>query len=280
MFHKASIHTFDDKETIDLLKKQILHSYSTEIKSRPSMHKYVTTLPNDMRNLIDKIRESDNIKKAICKQYEKCDITPIQNNDELYISHYNKDKGGDQGLFDKHYDGVFRGFVNDATVVRALVYINSNDDYVVNFIDSNISHNFKTYEFGLLDFDREYHYVDGKYDKNADIEDTRILLKLNYLVCPGCTEWYKKLLISLTLTIFYAVKKCMEYSKSPSNIFEYIIGFFCNFFRVINNISNYLTYFIILVLVILIIIGLKYIIKKIPYIAKRALRTMMMIRKK
>lgn len=280
MFHKASIHTFDDKETIDLLKKKIMNSYSTEIKSRPSMHKYVTSLPNDMRNLIEKIRDSDNIKKAICKQYEKCDITPIQNNDELYISHYNKDKGGDQGLFDKHYDGLFRGFINDATVVRALVYINSNDDYVVNFIDSNISHNFKTYEFGLLDFDREYHYVDGKYDKNANVEDTRILLKLNYLVCPSCTEWYKKFLISLNLSVFYLVKKCMEYSKSPSNIFEYIIGFFCNFFRVINNVSNYLTYFVILLLLIFLIIALKYIIQKIPHVVKTILRTMMIIKKK
>lgn len=36
--------------------------------------------------------------------------------DELYISHYNTDRGGDQGLFDKHYDGNLR-FLSSSIVV-------------------------------------------------------------------------------------------------------------------------------------------------------------------
>ncbi len=32
----------------------------------------------------------------------------MKHTDELYISHYNKDRGGDQGLFDEHYDGNLR----------------------------------------------------------------------------------------------------------------------------------------------------------------------------
>ena len=38
------------------------------------------------------------------RQFASTDVlTPMKHTDELYISHYNKDFGGDQGLFDKHY---------------------------------------------------------------------------------------------------------------------------------------------------------------------------------
>ena len=42
----------------------------------------------------------------------------MKHTDELYISHYNKDLGGDQGLFSKHYDGNMR-FLSFGSVVRA-----------------------------------------------------------------------------------------------------------------------------------------------------------------
>jgi hypothetical protein len=87
-------------------------------------------------------------------------ITPMQHTDELYISHYNKDSGGDQGLFDKHYDGNLR-FMPVGAVVRALIYLQSDATYKVVFADSKVEKAFTTYEFGLLDFHKELHWVEG-----------------------------------------------------------------------------------------------------------------------
>ena len=254
LFYKVKIDKFQnkEKEIIDEIRNIILNDYKDKLKSRPSLHEYITNTPKKLQNLVDKIRHSPQIKNTICSQYKNCDITTLDNTDELYISHYNIDGGGDQGLYDKHYDGVLR-FINDATVVRALIYINSNDDFVVHFIDSNISHHFTNYEYGILDFNREYHWVEGKYNNSMDYKDSRILLKINYLICPKCTTIYKKFIILMNRTVFYIVKSCMEYSKSPKNIFQYIIGFFCNLFRVVNNVSTYLTFLLIVLLIMLIL---------------------------
>ena len=61
----------------------------------------------------------------------------MKHTDELYISHYNKDRGGDQGLFDKHYDGNLR-FLSSSVVVRALIYLQSDTTYKVVFADSRV----------------------------------------------------------------------------------------------------------------------------------------------
>lgn len=59
-----------------------------------------------------------------------------------------------------------------------------------------------------------------------DYKDSRILLKINYLVCPKCSTLYTKFIIYLNYMVFYIVKTCMEYSKSPQTPFQYFIGFF------------------------------------------------------
>lgn len=255
---KTDIGKLQDTKTVDDIKNFVFNHYEEELKKRPSFHKYIVKLPQQFQDLVSKIRDSSAIKDMICKQYEHCDITTLPDTDELYVSHYNIDGGGDQGLFNKHYDGVLR-LLDDATIVRALVYVNSKDDFVVHFIDSNISHNFKSYEFGLLDFNREYHWVEGKYNDKMDINDTRILLKINYLVCPKCTEIYAKFVIFLNSMVFYIVKTCMEYSKSPTTPMQHFIGFFCNFFRILNNKSVYLSIlfaFIFFIIFVLILFGM------------------------
>lgn len=264
LFYNVSIGTLNSKETINKIREYILNNYKEELKKRPSLHKYIVNTSEYLQNLVKEIRNSEQIKNSICKQYTNCDISPLENTDELYISHYNIDGGGDQGLYNKHYDGVLR-FINNATIVRALIYINSNDDFVVHFLDSKISHHFKTYQYGILDFNREYHFVEGKYDKNIDIKNTRILLKINYLICPKCSKIYASFIIFLNAFVFYIVKSCMEYSKSPQNIFQYIIGFFCNLFRVVNNISIYLTFLLIIIILTFIFLLIYYLIKKIIY---------------
>jgi hypothetical protein len=261
--HSLSIGKYQDTQSIDQIKIGIFKYYEEELKSRPSFHEYTDNLPEDLRNEILKISSSKQLRDEICKAYKNCNIKELPNINELYISHYNLDKGGDEGLFKKHYDGIL-GFLKNATFVRVLLYVNSNDKYVVHFLDSNVSHNFKTYEFGILDFNREYHQVEGKYDPNIDIKDTRIILKLNYMVCPVCSPFYSDFLIFINGLVFHIVKSCMEYSKSPKTIFQKVIGFFCNLFRIANNIHITMTILLILVLLFIVIIAFVYLTKFFP----------------
>jgi hypothetical protein len=267
-FYKVEIGKFEDdkyRKIIDEIRNFILNNYVDKLKERSSVHQYIVNTDKKLQQLINEIRYSKNIIDDICSQYKNCDITSLDNTDELYISHYNIDGGGDQGLYTKHYDGVLR-IIKNATVVRALIYINSNDDFVVHFLDSNISHHFQNYEYGILDFNREYHFVEGKYNEKMDYTDSRILLKLNYLVCPKCSKTYTEFVIFMNYIIFFIVKTSMEYSKSPQTPFQYFIGFFCNLFRIVNNISVYLTMLLIIFLLLALYILFYSIIKYIFYI--------------
>ena len=231
---KGTFEGLPQQNTIDRLREWCFKHFSIELQERPSLHKYVNSLPRAVVTDVNELRQSTIIKERICSQFGgKCDVIPMDETDELYVSHVNKDKGGDQGLFDKHYDGTLR-FLKGSTVVRALIYLSSSGGLKVVFNDSNVTHNFKTYEFGLLDFHREYHWVEGDYDPD---DTPRVLLKCNYLVCNGCSAPYVKVVRAVNEWIFFIVKYSMEYSKSPKTPLQQIIGFFCNFFRKVNNVS-------------------------------------------
>lgn len=226
------------RQNIDQLSQWTLKTYAPQVAARASFHEFVSDLPSDVVDRIDALRNAPSLISDICAQFEVCDVTPLSQIDELYISHYNMDKAGDQGLFDKHYDGTLRGVMPGMTVVRALIYLSSNDDYVVHFLDSEKEANMKTYDYAILDFNRELHYVSGTYSPTAP---PRIMLKCNYLVCPGCSPAYKRLITRLTeWTSFGIVRKSMNYSKDPQSPCQYVVGWACNLFRVLVVISPWL----------------------------------------
>ena len=54
-----------DKSTINNIKKWSFKYFNEDIKSRPSLHRYINTLPKEIIKEIDKIRYSKDIKKKI-----------------------------------------------------------------------------------------------------------------------------------------------------------------------------------------------------------------------
>ena len=76
---------------------------------------------------------------------------------EFYVSRYNCDRSGDQGLFDRHYDGNLR-FFPGGSVVRSLIHLSADDRLEVVFDTSGTQANMRTYTFGLLDFHNELHW--------------------------------------------------------------------------------------------------------------------------
>ena len=230
----ATVGRFDDpadRAAIDGLVRWVEDRYRADLQERPSKHVYIRTLPAAAVEQVDRLRDSPVIRSLIARHVQAGSvIAPMKHTDELYLSHYNKDRGGDQGLFDKHYDGNLR-FLSSSVVVRALIYLQSDATYKVVFDDSRIEKAFGSYEFGLLDFHRELHWVEGAFNP-ADRQ--RILLKCNYLVTlPGHAAFGKAALAANT-AVFYVVKAAMEYSKSPRTPAEIAVGFVCNLFRRLN----------------------------------------------
>lgn len=230
---------FDDavaRSLIDELANWVVARYREDLTQRPSKHVYIRLLPEEVVRKIDRIRDNAVICEAMLRHFGPDHvITPMKHTDELYLSHYNKDRGGDQGLFDKHYDGNLR-FLSFGTVVRSLIYLQSDATYKVVFAHSGVEKAFVTYDFGLLDFHRELHWVEGEYSSDGQ---QRILLKCNYLVAPRDAGLMKSLVIGANTGVFYLVKAAMEYSKSPRNPAQRFVGLLCNVFRLLNNIHPF-----------------------------------------
>jgi len=223
--------TQDDRALIDGLSRWVEDHFREEFGQRPSCHVYVETLPAEIVALIDRLRDSPVIRGLIVRQVPAgSGFEPMKHTDELYISHYNKDRGGDQGLFDRHYDGNLR-FLSSSMVVRALIYLQSDASYKVVFGDSRVEKAFTTYEFGLLDFHRELHWVEGSYTPGAP---QRILLKCNYLVTLPGAGVRGRFALAANTAVFYVVKAAMEYSKSPRTPAQKAVGHLCNLFRRLN----------------------------------------------
>ncbi|MDP2375158.1 hypothetical protein [Reyranella sp.] len=232
----ATIGRFDDRAdraVINGLVQWVEERYREDLLKRPSKHVYVRTLPGSVIDQIDRLRNGPLIRSLIAAKVPAGSVlAPMKHTDELYVSHYNKDRGGDQGLFDRHYDGNLR-FLPGSVVVRALIYLQSDATYKVVFHDSKVEKAFATYDFGLLDFHRELHWVEGQYNP-ADRQ--RILLKCNYLVTPHGSALLGRAALAANTGVFYVVKAAMEYSKSPRTPPQVVVGFLCNLFRRLNNI--------------------------------------------
>jgi len=236
----ATVDRFDDpsdRAVIDGLTRWVEDRYAADLAKRPSKHVYVRTLPADVIGQIDRLRDSPLIRSLILRQFPAGSvITPMKHTDELYMSHYNKDRGGDQGLFDRHYDGNLR-FLSSSVVVRALIYLQSDATYKVVFRDSGVEKAFGSYDFGLMDFHRELHWVEGQYNP-ADRQ--RILLKCNYLISPRNAALLGRAALAANTTVFYVVKAAMEYSKTPRTPPQVAVGLVCNLFRLLNNVHPFI----------------------------------------
>ncbi|MEZ5904165.1 MAG: hypothetical protein R3C69_03340 [Geminicoccaceae bacterium] len=252
----ARIGRFDDpadRALMDRLARWVEATYGDELKARPSKHVYLRHLPKEITAEMDRLRDGEVIRSAILEQFpDDSVVTPMQHTDELYISHYNKDFGGDHGLFTRHYDGNLR-FMPVGAVVRALIYLQSDATYKVVFADSRVEKAFESYEFGLLDFHKELHWVEGDYNPE---DRQRILLKCNYLIAPKNAVWVTKALLAANTGVFYVVKAAMEYSKSPRTPVQYLVGYLCNVMRLLNNIHPLVPFAAILAVIVALAWGL------------------------
>lgn len=230
---KSSFDSDGTKKTIDEICDWSLDRFQSDLTANCSMHRYIKTLPDDIKSSIDTVRYADPVMSEIRNAFPQSHVVPLPMTDEIYISRYNIDRGGDQGLFDKHHDGNLR-FMPGASVVRSLIYLSSEDDLSVVFETSGLRARMRTYDYGLLDFHKELHWVDGGYDPT---KPPRILLKCNYYVDHYRFPPYRWIGIGANVAVFYVVKAAMEFSKSPKSLPQKFVGLLCNLFRSLNNLN-------------------------------------------
>ena len=233
---QALVRSFTDegiRVRIDTLASWAQTCFREHLHRECSKHRYVKTLPADVVRRIDDLRYADEVLRPIRAAFPGSRVTPLPMTDEIYVSRYNYDRGGDQGLFDRHYDGNLR-FFPGASVVRSLIYLSADDRLEVVFATSGARANMRTYTYGLLDFHNELHWVDGSYDPDRP---PRILLKCNYYVDHwGWAPW-RSIGLFLNVAVFYVVKAAMNYSRSPRTPAQKGIGLLCNLFRRLNMVS-------------------------------------------
>lgn len=221
------------RQCIDELRTWVLENYRDDLRKDCSRHDYVKRLPSNVLRKIDQLRYSSQLMHQLKGAFPDSTVASMWMTDEVYVSRYNLDGGGDQGLFDRHYDGNL-GYLPGVSVVRSLIYLSANDRLEVVFDTSGERSNMETYDYGMLDFHKELHWVDGTYDPESP---PRVLLKCNYLVDHTNNAAYRGLCIGLNLAVFYVVRAAMELSKNPHTFFQRCVGFACNFFRRLNNLN-------------------------------------------
>jgi hypothetical protein len=216
----AQTGVISDKNNLEKIKEFLVNEHADQIHGSCCFHKNVNTYHLTVQKLILNAKYDDAIISILEKSFiSSCKIVSFNDIDEVYISKFNIDNGGDQQLFKPHIDGNLK-YMTGFTMIRVLIYLISDDDYIVHFIDSNKHVNFKSGEFGLFDFHREKHYVSSE---NHNIEnDIRLILKLHYVIRDSSrSEIANNIFCYLTkLFSFDIARTVMNYSQNPQSIYE------------------------------------------------------------
>src|SRR5258707_8850292 len=117
----ATVGRFDDRAdraVIDGLTRWVEDHYREDLAKRPSKHVYVRTLPGPVIEQIDRLRDSPLIASLIGARVPAGSVVaPMKHTHELYLSNYNKDHGGGQGLCPPQYAGKARCLSDRVEVV-------------------------------------------------------------------------------------------------------------------------------------------------------------------
>lgn len=203
-------------------------------------HTWINDLDNNIiYDTLDKVRNSDDIYKVIKDKYPNHKIKNVTESDEIYFAVSPKDaSGSDRSLVDCHYDAPFSILPNvNVIFYRVIVACNKNEHVTTMFPNADIKVKMNTGDFHGLDYNKDYHCVDGQIPENKH----RVLLKLHYILVPNeyeddsLSEMYIRF-INVKWT--YLSREFMRMSAHPNNMIESIMGFLVNFLRFYyNNIS-------------------------------------------
>ena len=147
-----------------------------------SNHMWISSIENrDVLKDIDEVRCSSELYSKIEQNFPEYNIQNVPEVDELYYAvSPDKAKGSDRVLVDCHYDSPYASFPTDVIFYRVIVACNENTEVQTSFPNNNITVTMNIGDFHGLDYNKDYHCVNGSIPKNKK----RVLMKLHYILVP------------------------------------------------------------------------------------------------
>ena len=240
--------SYNDKSNLNKVTEFMVNNSKNEQGKYLANHIWVNKIndPNIL-TLVDSIRTSNEIIDTFKKQFPKYKIKNVTESDEIYFAVSPKDaNGSDRSLVDCHYDAPFSILPNfNILFYRIILACNENNHVTTIFPNDDVKVKMNTGDFHGLDYNKDYHCVDGQIPPNKN----RVLLKLHYLLVPeeNSSDLAEKFVRFSNTKWTSLSRDFMRMSSHPNNIFEYMAGSLVNISRFAFN-NMYILLFIIILL--------------------------------
>lgn len=229
----GKIRNIQELLSIDILN---MYTYDVNYNKNKTFHQYSRELPSYVRDRFEYI-QNGHIMRKLKHLYIDNIVENIDGMNELYISAIGSN-GSDKVFETMHIDGPFC-FLPFCTVLRCIVAIQGTPNIITAFPFVTQEHALLTNDYLAFDYNRDTHFI---YEKPGTItRDSRILLKLHYLIVPrfiprSVANFYKKthvLYNSFMRTTFLASQKDSLLAKTINGS----TIFYCWFYKNKKNIA-------------------------------------------
>lgn len=160
-------------------------------------HWWFATLPEKAKECFATIASSPPLMEMFHKKFPSnlyaCEVIPGMN--EIYVASENYKQNSDTVFYMRHVDGPWYLFPL-CGAYRCILAVNKNERISTVFPHVNQKHTLSDGDVVGFDFNREVHYIENNPDTVNS--ETRITLKLHYVVYPKCLKPLGKVLAALT----------------------------------------------------------------------------------
>lgn len=200
-------------------------------------HWWVADLGKDAHDAFERIEHSVIIRQIFQERFNRSDglfssgykMDVVRGMNEVYISGPNRKGTSDEVFFTEHIDGPY-GFFPFASLYRCILGLDMNTEISTIFTAYERRETVQTGDFVAFDFHREPHLIVA--NNNAPNKDSRIVLKLHYVVYPSSMAMFGNMLHWMTVKYNEAFRALFLYTLTPTDetwsafVGEYLVNGF------------------------------------------------------
>lgn len=197
--------------------------------NKMTLHMWRREFNNKLLEQVSFLENPEIWREYICNGSKNCKIKYVSEMTELYKSTVPFQREGvnlygASGNFDLHVDCAFPFYPN-VTLYRVLIGLTNENEYVyTKFPDHNISHKMNFGDIAIFDFNNTKHQV----KKVKDIDESRNMLKLHFIICKNCTDKYASRYIDFCMDGYNAyeniTRHVMKNGTNPESLYDFFCG--------------------------------------------------------
>ena len=202
-------------------------------KSLSIYHTFYYDLPISLKTMIYEIQENTFWNKLCADSCKKINVKEM---DELYYSNFEKTAStvlsenlyGATGNVVIHKDSHISTFDNVA-LYRVLIGVspNENNNVITKFTEFGEEKKINRGDYVIFDFSRTSHQV---IKENPDENTPRVLLKLHFLICDGCSDNYIYFLKNYFITYYNIMRYISKTGTDPTTFYSFFFGLLGHFY--------------------------------------------------